>query len=478
MKRAGFLLAAAAFAFWTAALLGQARPRVSRPRPPRQVGPRPALPSQAVTFNKQIARILQASCQKCHHEGDIAPFPLMTYQDAFDHRFAMADQTGRRLMPPWHVDSSCGGFEDDPSLSGEDIRAIGEWVASGAPEGDPRDLPPPLTFTPGWSLGPPDQVLAMEESFTPSFTQGDVYRCFVMPTGLTADRFVAAVEVAPGGRAMVHHVLLFVDSADTAERLDRADPGPGYTCFGGPGFTPTSALGGWAPGNRPRLLPEGVGMHLPKDSRVVMQVHYSARSGVLEPDRTLIGLHFSKAPVQKRLLAVPVLNYNFLIPAGAKDHEVRASIPYIPFDAHALAVTPHMHLLGKRMNLTATLPDGRQVCLVNVPDWDFHWQGTYFYRSQVPLPVGTRVDLSAWYDNSSENPQNPSRPPRNVTWGEATTDEMCLAFLSFTLDAENLTGAAGLAATGLATFSPFWEEGWLPGPSGDSRPLPGSPRPR
>ena len=336
---------------------------------------------------------------------------------------------------------------------------IASWVADGAPEGEASDLPEPLVFTPGWSLGPPDQTLSMEESFTPDFAKGDVYRCFLLPESHSEDRFVAAVEVAPGSRAIVHHVLLFADGTDTAERLDRADPGSGYTCFGGPGFTPVAFLGGWAPGNQPRLLPDGIGIQLPGASRVVMQVHYSARGGAPEADQTAIGLHFAKTAVRKRLLLAPLVNESFTIPAGNPDYEVRASIPYIPFDVHALAVMPHMHLLGKKMTLTATLPDGRQSCLVNVPDWDFHWQGTYYYKTPIALPIGTRLDLSARYDNSSENPENPSNPPQNVSWGESTTDEMCLAFLYFTLDAENLAGA-GLEATDHSPRGPFWELEW------------------
>lgn len=442
---------------WAAVLLAQSSPtRV----PPRVVPPRPPTGPSGVTFNKQVVRILQAHCQKCHHEGDIAPFPLVTYQDAFAHRAQIQYQTSNRVMPPWHVSSACSEFEGDPSLADQEIQTLSSWVVQGAPEGDPKDLPEPLAFPNGWSLGSPDLVLSMDEPVTPDLSRGDIYRCFVLPTSLTEDRYVSAVEVAPGSRAMVHHVLLFVDTSGVAERLDALDPGPGYTCFGGPGFLPTSSLGGWAPGNRPRPLPDGIGMLLPKSSRVVMQVHYSARSGVVTPDRTSVALYYSKQPVQKRLLVAPVINQNFRIPAGEKDHEVTASIPFLPLPIHVLSITPHMHLLGRKMRVTATTLDQRQLCLVDVPNWDFHWQATYSYKNPVALPAGTRVHLSARYDNSADNPENPNQPPQDVGWGENTTDEMCIAFLAFTLDAENLTGAGGLPATTPSSFDPFWEDGW------------------
>ncbi|HZI67835.1 MAG TPA: ascorbate-dependent monooxygenase [Thermoanaerobaculia bacterium] len=430
----------AAFALWTVVLLAQSPTVPSRPSP-RVVSPRPLLGEAPVTFSNQVVRILQARCQACHRTGGIAPFSLTSYGDAFVNRVNIVLQTSQRHMPPWHVDSSCAAYEDDPSLTQAEIDALARWVSAGAPQGDPRDLPEPRVFPDGWELGPPDSVLTMPEPMTPDFKDGDVYRCFVLPTSFPEDRFVSAVEVAPGSRRMVHHVILFVDTAGGARQLDAAQAGPGYTCFGGPGFdvSATSAsLGGWVPGNRPRPLPDGVGMPLPKGADVVMQVHYSERSGVEEPDVSSVGLYFAKSAVRKRLLFAPVINQSFTIPAGASNHEVTASIPFLPFGVHVLNVTPHMHLLGKTMKVTATLPDGRQVCLVDVPDWDFHWQGTYTYKTPVALPFGTRIDLSAHYDNSSENDHNPNDPPKDVRWGEGTADEMCIAFLGVTLDAENL----------------------------------------
>jgi cytochrome c5 len=392
-----------------------------------------------VTWSGPVVRLVQARCQNCHHDGGIAPFPLVTYQDAYEHRIQMLVQTQSRLMPPWHVADSCARFEGDPSLTEDEIAIFARWVDAGAPEGDPARAPAPIAFRSGWTLGEPDLVLPMSEAYTPDFSSGDVYRCFALPTGLSEDRWVDGVEVEPGVASMVHHVLLFIDTADASSALDAADPAPGWTCFGGPGFTPGGALGGWVPGNAPAPLPEGIGILLPARSKVVMQVHYSARSGVLAPDLTKVGLHYARGAVTKRLYTLPLLNTTFTIPAGASAYEVTATVPFLPLDVSLYAITPHMHLLGRTMEVSATLPDGSQRCLVSVPDWDFHWQATYRYAAPIDLPFGTRVDLRAMYDNSADNPENPNVPPKDVSWGERTVDEMCLAFLSFTLPVNYLT---------------------------------------
>ena len=443
-------------------LLGQNGQRASRP--PHVVPPRSPLGPAAPTFNNQVVRLLQGNCQKCHHEGGIAPFSLMTYTDAVDHKSDIVSQTQLRKMPPWHIDSSCADYQDDPTLSAADIQTLASWAAAGAPEGDVRDLPPALTFDTGWLLGPPDRVLTMSEPFKPDFVAGDVYRCFVMPTGLTEDRFVRAVEIAPGSRQIVHHVILFLDSSGAADRLDQQDPGPGYSCFGGPGFAVSAAapsLGGWAPGNQPRFLPDGIGIFLPKGAKVVMQVHYSAHNGIGQLDQSSLAMYFTRAPVNKKLYIAPIINTTFRIPPGASDYAVFASIPFLPFEAHLLGVTPHMHLLGRTMLVTARLPGGQQMCLGNVSDWDFNWQYSYSYRNPPAAPFGTAFDVEAHYDNSSTNYRNPNHPPKAVAWGENTTDEMCIAFLSFTVDAENLLSARAEARpAAIEAVEPFLERQW------------------
>jgi len=400
---------------------------------------RPVHPSPVAspTFSNEIVRIFQQHCQSCHHPGDIAPFSLMTFSEAAPWASNIKFMTQTRQMPPWKATPECGEFTGERKMSEKEIELIARWAEAGAPEGNRRDLPAPLEFKNGWTLGEPDLILKMPEAYTPPAT-GDMYRCFTLPAGIDAEAFVSAIDIRPGDRKSVHHVIAYIDTTGASESLDARDPGPGYTSFGGPGFDTTLTLGGWAPGTRPQSLPDGIAMSLPARSRVVLQVHYHPHDGQPAPDQTEIGIYLTKKPVAKILRVLPILNTSFVLPPGDAAHQVNASFQ-LPFFASARAwwVAPHMHLLGRKMKLEATLPDGRNVCLINIDDWDFNWQGAYFLRDPLALPGGTVVTLKAQYDNSSSNRRNPNQPPQAVRWGEATTDEMCIAFIGFTLDAEN-----------------------------------------
>jgi mono/diheme cytochrome c family protein len=396
-------------------------------------------PAAVVTWSKDVAPIVQQHCQGCHRPGDIAPFPLVGYLDAYRQRRKILHMVERRQMPPWKPVAGFGEFLDVRRLGEGEIASIRDWVAAGAPEGDPADLPPARQWPDTWTLGAPDAVLAPEAAFDVPSGDRDLYRCFVIPTRFAEDRYLSGVEFVPGNRKIVHHVLAYLDTTGASVALDQADPGLGYTCFGGPGFAATGGIGGWAPGSPPQANPDGVGVLLPAGARVVMQVHYHNRQHGPESDRTRIGLHFATQPVDKRVRSLAVLNHGFLIPAGTPRHEVRASYTIPPGrNMHAIGVAPHMHLLGREMKVTATYPDGTVAPLIYIDDWDFHWQGTYTFARPVPLPGGTRIDVEAVYDNSPANRKNPSTPPRAVGWGEATTDEMCIAFVRVTVDAERL----------------------------------------
>ena len=391
------------------------------------------------TFSDEVVRILQARCQTCHRPGEHAPFPLLTYTDAYERRDDIRDAVGGRVMPPWKAVPGFGDFREPRRLSEAELSTLVRWVEAGAPEGDRAKLPPALVFPQGWKLGPPDHVLEMAEPYTVPGRASDVYRCFVIPTKFGEDRWVTKVEYAPGDRKLVHHVLSYIDTTSAADALDRADPGPGYTCFGGPGFLPAGGLGGWAPGVQPRVMTAGVGMLLPKGANVVVQMHYNNSAPESRIDRTRIGLHFAKGPIDKRQRGIAVLNRAFTIPAGASRYEVRASWTVPPgWDLHADTITPHMHLLGREMKVTATYPDGAVRPLIHIDDWDFNWQGSYTFAQPVPLPAGTRIDMVAVFDNSADNLRQPSRPPRPVSWGEGTTDEMAIVFLGITADREHV----------------------------------------
>jgi uncharacterized protein (TIGR03437 family) len=392
---------------------------------------------QVPTFSREVVRILQKHCQSCHHPGDIAPFSMMSYQETRPWAVAIREAVITRKMPPWKPAPGCGEFRDVRQLTEEEIATLTQWVEAGAPEGDPADLPPPLSFPDGWTLGLPDLIITPETDYTPP-TGKDTYRCFSVPTALRGDRFVSAIDVRPGNRLIVHHVIAYLDTSGISADLDAKDPGPGYSCFGGPGFDNANTLGGWAPGARPYFLVDGVGSRLPNNARVVLQVHYHP-AGNPESDRTQLGLYFSKAPVRKELRYAPVLNTTFRIPPGEKRYQVTASLPpFLVPDVHLISITPHMHLLGREMKVEFTPPGQATQCLIHITDWDFNWQGTYNYQQPVAIPANSNIKVTAYYDNSASNPNNPNSPPKEVRWGEETTDEMCIVFLGYTLDAENL----------------------------------------
>lgn len=399
------------------------------------------------TFNKEVVRILQKNCQTCHHPGDIAPFSMMTFQETRPWAKAIREAVIVRRMPPWKPMPGCGDFRDTRALTQDEINTLVAWADGGAPEGSTADLPPVVEFPDGWPLGAPDFVATPETDFTPPQGQ-DTYRCFSVPvSSLRGDRFLQGLDVRPGNRKIVHHVIAYPDPGGQSIELDAKDPGPGYTCFGGPGFDISTnvndiiagrsfMLGGWAPGARGYFAPESSGIKMPggANDRVVIQVHYHP-TGEPEMDRTSVGFYFAKVPVQKNLLLLPLVNTTFTIPAGAKAHQVTQN-----FDVPALmagkivGVTPHMHLLGKQIKVEVTRPGQPTQCLINIPNWDFNWQGSYLYQSPITVQGGAQVKLTCTYDNSEENPLNPNFPPKPVRWGEETTDEMALAFIAFTID--------------------------------------------
>lgn len=405
-------------------LLAGARQRAVRPQA-----------SQVPTFSNEVVRIFQTHCQSCHHEGDIAPFALTSYEEAAPWAHLIKIMTATRQMPPWKPSEGCGDFAAERRLSDAEIDTIARWADGGAPEGDRRMLPEPLDFGSGWQLGEPDLILSSPEPYTAPAT-GDIYRCFTIPTNISTDRFVSGMDVHPGDRSSVHHVIAFLDTTGASVALDAADPEPGYTCFGGPGFelSADATLGGWAPGYRAFRLPEEVALRLPADTRVVLQVHYHSHDGQPRPDTTKLAIYFASREPDQLLRIVPVVNQNFEIPAGAENHRVTAGIPFVPVSIRLWVIAPHMHLLGRSMRVETTSPTGETRCLIDIADWDFNWQAMYRYSEPVRIPAWSSITLTAHFDNSSGNPRNPSDPPQPVRWGEATTDEMCIAFLGVTID--------------------------------------------
>ena len=418
-----------------------------------------------VTYHKDVKAIIQANCQGCHRPGQVGPFSLMSYRHAVNWAEDIKEYTASRQMPPW---MPVGGpvYAYARQLSDTDIKTLGTWVDAGCPEGDPKDGPPPAKFPDEWQLGKPDLVLEVPEDFHVGAAGKDIFRCFVLPTGLTEDRYIVGFEVKPGNARVVHHTLNFWDLTGQGRKLERQqqarklrpsdeDHGPGYSVAMGVGFFPDrnsrepqfGAFGGWAPGQMATKLPAGTGYYLPKGAEVVIQTHYH-RTGKPETDRLKIGLYFADKPVEKVWQSVAVgprpenlrqilglEKAAFQIPAGESNHKVKASA-WLQSDATVHAVMPHMHLIGRQIKVVMTPPGGEAITLVEIPDWDYNWQETYWFKKPLKAPAGTRIDVEALYDNSLSNPNNPFNPPRTIPFGEQTTNEMMFGFVSVTPDGE------------------------------------------
>jgi mono/diheme cytochrome c family protein len=392
-----------------------------------------------VTYAADIAPILNKNCVVCHRAGETAPFALETYQQARTWAAAIKDYTARRIMPPWKAVPGYGDFHDARTLTTPEIAAIARWAETGAPQGNPKETPPLPQFPDpkDWTLGKPDLVTAPTRPYHLAAEGPDVYRNFVLPADFTEDRYISAMEFKPGNRAVVHHVVLYIDPSGKSAELDGKEAEPGYTVPGtGIGLLEAQWGEVWVPGRTPRFLPDGVAVKIPKGAKLVMQVHYH-KNGAVQADSTQAALYYARGRVEQVMQTAPLLNPSFVLHPGNSAQPVTMTLR-LPVDAHLHTIFPHMHLLGREMRVTATLPDGTKKPLIYVKDWDFNWQETYVYKEAVALPKGTVLHVDAVYDNSETNPRQTNHPAKEVRWGEQTTDEMCVCVMGFTLDKEKL----------------------------------------
>jgi mono/diheme cytochrome c family protein len=414
-------IAAAGVAFACALLVSAADVAVQQVRP-----------TAGITFSDRIAPVLYANCVVCHRPGEAAPFPLISYDDVRARGALIARVTGSRYMPPWHAEHGHGEFKDERRLTEDEIADIATWVKQGMPEGDRARMPAVPRFPDGWHLGQPDVVLEMPAAYELPASGPDMFRNFVIPTGLTEDKWVRAIEVRPTARKVVHHVLFAYDSSDASRKLDGGDGRPGYASSMAPiglvgGSASTGGLGGWAVGAPAFVMPEGHAMRLPKASDFILQTHFHL-SGKPEIERTRVGLYFADKAPETTLMDIPLpplfgFGAGLTIPAGVRDYTLNDSFT-LPVDVKAHGLYAHAHYIAREIRATATLPDGTTRPLIWIRDWDFNWQDPYIYKAPVLLPAGTRLDVRFVYDNSADNPRNPSVPPRTVQWGEDTFDEM------------------------------------------------------
>jgi hypothetical protein len=378
-----------------------------------------------VTFNRNVAPIIYNHCSSCHRPGEAAPFSLLSYQDVVKKGKTIARATHERIMPPWKPEDGSFTFRDDRHLSEDQIATVQAWVNAGMPEGNPAEKPATPTFTSGWALGQPDMIVEMPAAYHVPADGPDIYRNIAVPLGLTEDKWVAAVDIHPSARAVVHHALYFADPNGRAhlKPSQGTEPGFGGLRAGGASLP----LGGWAVGGQPHLYPYGLALRLPKGSDLVVQYHFHP-TGKPETEKSLIGLYFAKQRPPKTMTVVQMpVDYSLFsgldIPAGDKDFVIKDSYT-LPEAVDAVGIGAHAHYLCTQVKMTATLPDGAVQTLVWIKDWDFAWQDRYFFQELHLLPKGTRLDAEIHWDNSANNPRNPASPPARVTWGEQTTDEM------------------------------------------------------
>lgn len=391
--------------------------------PARGAHPAPR-PEAGVTFTKDIAPVVFAQCSSCHRAGEVAPFPLLTYRDVQKRARQIALITGQRVMPPWKLTPGYGEFQHERRLTDAQIALFRRWADAGAPEGNLADLPPAPRFTGGWQLGKPDMVLTMIKPVTIPAEGPDVNRSFVIPVHMPAGRYVRAAEFRPGNHRIVHHGTAMLDTSGKARALEAAQggPGAGYVSFGGPGFLPSGGLPGYAPGMPATVFPADASGVLPKDVDVVLGMHYHP-DGKIETDQSSIGLYFTDTPPVRvgSLVVMGVLNLD--IAPGEKAH-LEQDTYTLPVDVDVEAIYEHMHLLGKTCKMWAALPDGTTRPLIQIADWDFSWQATYQLKRRLHLPKGTVLHAEWTHDNSADNPHQFNNPPKRVTNGENSTNEM------------------------------------------------------
>jgi hypothetical protein len=417
----------------------------------------------APTYFQDVKPIVDGRCISCHYAGGIAPFALTTYKQVRSKRTAVAAAVTSRLMPPWHAARGVRAYRHDPSLTAAQIETIAGWARGKAPAGSRADAAPALKPVAS-RLAHADLRLEMPQAYTPQATEdADDYRCFVLPWSPKKTTFVTGVDVKPGTAREVHHIILFLappGSAGLLRRWDAADSGAGYGCYGGPSATGSAEglrtpqfMAGWVPGAAGGKFPAGTGLEVPRGARLILQVHYNLDYAEPSADRSLVELS-TAARVDRRAVYIPLVNpawvirpATFAIPAGgervvhsfAADPQPFASFLAPGIDAsrgfEVYGVALHMHRLGVSGEIDVERAGGGRERLLSVPDWDFHWQREYDLAKPVAVEPGDRLSIRCRHDNSAAHQPliRGKRPaPRQVTWGEDSSDEMCIGFLYVT----------------------------------------------
>ena len=382
------------------------------------------------TYTKDVAPILFKNCTGCHRPGEIGPMSLLTYDDVRPRAKDIRDKIDAGAMPPWHADAPRGTFLNERGLTEQEKSTIFRWVANGSPKGDAKDMPAAPEYPQGWSIGTPDVVFELPEYHVPA---DDVvpYEYFYIPTNFTEPKWVQAIEVRPGSRNVVHHVLVRYKAKPDVQRapLLKLNPDISATPRGAAGLhpikrgddLPVRLLATYAPGTNPQVFRPGTALRLEPGGILELQMHYTA-AGQDEVDRTRVGMIFSKDPSPREVFALQFINSTLRLPPGAADVKVDADVSFEQ-DATVWGLFPHTHMRGKKWEYLLQLPDGSKKTILSVPRYDFNWQTYYMFNEPLQVPKGSKIVSTAWYDNSAGNRANPD-PTVDVKWGEQTWEEM------------------------------------------------------
>jgi hypothetical protein len=392
----------------------------------------------APTFSRDVAPLFQKHCQVCHRPGEAAPFALLDYEQARPWAKAIRAAVLQRKMPPWFADPQYGRFSNDRSLSSEQIRTITGWVDAGAPKGNEKELPPPREFVDGWAIPKPDVLIELPSPFEIPARGTIDYQHILIPAPFKEDKWVQFAEARPGDRSRVHHIIAFIREPGSTWLKD-AKPGipfvpekPKPDDNADTSELPSDFLVGYAPGQPPETFEAGKAKLIKAGSDIILQVHYTT-NGTAGTDRSRVGLVFAKQPPAQRVLTMSATNGKFKIPAGDANYKVDAEFE-IGADVTLHGLHPHMHGRGKDFEYRVTFPSGETRTLLRVPNYRFTWQLWYTLAQPLALPKGTRIECTAHFDNSPNNPDNPD-PTKDVVWGDQSWDEMMVGFFNLAFDA-------------------------------------------
>jgi len=374
-----------------------------------------------VTYNQDIADILNRNCISCHQSGGIAPFSLETFQDASQKSFWIEHVTSNRIMPPFPIDGSgqCQTFKDVKWLTQNELSLISDWTNSGAQEGSGTAPEPPTNIDP--VLPEIDAVIGMNQTYMPSSSnRQDDYRCFLLDNPEGLDKYITGFRVSPGNTRIAHHAILFALQSEAdeilAQELDDQDPGYGYTCFGG-AMVNASIIAGWAPGTGATLFPDGTGVKALGKRKYILQMHYNLRSGPGQSDRSIVELDLEDQVAEKIQMSFLGASSGYTIPGGQDNASLE--IPYqFRGELKLWGVYPHMHLYGKSISIKKKDPSLDNACMAQVDRWNFNWQRAYFYETPFKIKAGEEFSIKCGFDTRNA--------PGDVKLGHGTDDEMCI----------------------------------------------------